>query len=165
MLPGLVLTAALLAQSAGTPSLAALAHRAPHDSRTPRFVNIGDRIIQSSTAEPVAPAAVCVPAAAPVSTQSVEREVVVLPVAVSETAEPPVETVQQPVDELSGLLFFPAAASVFPSRTHPHVHSRPAPEGSGARTHAVTLPPFPTVLLPPFPTVLLPAQPAVPRAR
>src|SRR5262245_10807377 len=82
MLPGLVLTVSLIAQSGaqsgaqtGAPSLGSLISAPNPDA--PRFVNIGDDIIQSRTAKPVPPDDVCAPVPpVPVS----EREIVLVPV-------------------------------------------------------------------------------------
>src|SRR5579862_9167283 len=58
MLPGLILTVGLISQSiAGLVST-------PRNPDAPRFVNIGDEIVESSTARPVPPASVCAPATA-----------------------------------------------------------------------------------------------------
>jgi hypothetical protein len=148
MLPGLVLTVGLIAQSIGTPGVAALISPVARNPHAPRFVNIGDSIIESKTAKPVAPAAACVPAPAP--TQIVQREIIYVPVPAAEAPDEPPPSVDPRLDDSTGgLLFFPTAVSPFRSGMHPHPHSSPRAPSPLMRPQTVMLPPFPTVLLPP----------------
>jgi hypothetical protein len=157
MLPGLVLTFGLVAQSIG-----ALVTPAARNPDAPRFVNIGDDIIQSATAEPIAPAGVFVPAVPqpPIAV----REVVVV------QAPPPEDTADAtPVTEEQHFDYGVEPITVFYPRFHRHPvmhHDRAPrhlarPQTVHTPLQPVMLPPFPTVLLPPQPTVLLPPQPTV----
>src|SRR5579872_7305087 len=151
MLPGLVLTVGLVAQSIG-----ALVSPAARNPEAPRFVNIGDDIIQSATAAPIAPAAACAPIApaAPIAVP----DYVVVPAATDDAEEVAPVTEEQRGDEgVETYSVFPIAAGPFLRRPHPRPH-----HGVHASLHAARMPqmahaPIQHVMLPSFPTVHLPA--------
>src|SRR5215471_3728389 len=164
MLPGLVLTFGLLAQSIG--SLVTPAARNP---AAPRFVNIGDDIIQSATATPIAPAGVCLPALSgvegphPSDVQGPEPPVVVREVDVAQAPATEDTADVVPVSEEQHFGYGVEPITVF----YPRFHRRPVPHHDLAHhdpPHHVPRPqttPLTPVMLPPFPTVLLPPQPTV----
>jgi hypothetical protein len=158
MLPGLVLTVGLVAQSIG--AMVTPANRNPD---APRFVNIGDDIIQSSTAKPIAPAGTCAPVAAEPPATVVVHEYVIVQ-APPEDAEDPPATTEEPqvANGVEPFTVYPFTVTPFsrrpPVRLHPHPVARhvPQPLQIQRTLQPVLLPSMPTVLLPPTPTVLLP---------
>ncbi|HEX4568130.1 MAG TPA: hypothetical protein VH138_15955 [Vicinamibacterales bacterium] len=157
MLPGLILTVGLISQSiAGLVS-------APRNPDAPRFVNIGEDIVESSTARPVPPASVCAPDVS-ASAPAVEpvRVIVEVHVKDDESDGVPADVAEAdqgiPYDQMyGGIAFVPVSVrrghrpiarplgSVH-SQMHVAAHSAPPP----------LLPPFQTVMLPQFRTVMLP---------
>jgi hypothetical protein len=156
MLPGLVLTIGLVSQSIG-----ALVSPAARNPDAPRFVNIGDDIIQSATAKPIAPPGVY-PPVAPVEPIVVHEYVVVQQPVDDASDVAPVSEEQRIDDGVEAFTVFPGAGRHFPRRVHPHPrphqasHQAPRPQMVHMPAQQVMLPPFPSVLLPPFPSVLLP---------
>jgi len=155
MLPGLVLTVGLVAQS-----IAGLLAPAARNPDAPRFVNIGDDIIQSATAKPVAPARSYTPVADEPS--AAVREDVRVEAPPDDQADVAPMRQEQPLDVgVEAVTVFPVAGFQFPGRLRPRPHAHAAahhavrPQAHMA-PQQVMLPPHPTVLLPPFPTVLLP---------
>lgn len=143
MLPGLVLTVGLLAQS-----LASLVPATPPNTHARRFVNIGDTIVESATAKPVAPEGVCAPVAPVPPPTIVERRVIVqAPPAGMSDATP--DEAQRIDSDLAGLPFLPVGVAPFSPRFHSHPHGAPRAPTSVRSPSTVLLPPFPTVLLPP----------------
>ncbi len=168
MLPGLILTVGLISQS-----VASLVSTAPRDPGTPRFVNIGDDIVQSSTARAVAPIASFATASQPAPTPEPQRVIVDVYVQDDEpemaASEPAAEEI--PADQFTGgVAFVPVVVRRTPHRTAAHAHPFTVPL---SHAHAVSRPSpptmmrpsFTTVMLPAFPTVLLPPSPASPRPR
>ena len=156
MLPGLVLTVGLVAQS-----IAALVTPAPRNPDAPRFVNIGDAIIQSATAKPVAPAGSYAPVTAEPSLAM--REDVAAEAPPDDVSDAVPMRQEQPLDDgVEAVTVFPVTALRFPGRPHARPHAHAAvdhavrPQTTQTAPQQVMLPPQPTVLLPPFPTVLLP---------
>src|SRR5579859_431240 len=129
MLPGLVLTVGLVAQSIG-----ALVSPAARNPEAPRFVNIGDDIIQSATATPIAPAAACVPIAP--APPIVVHDYVLVPAAIDDAEDVAPVSAEQPGDEgVEAYSVFPIAGGPFFRRPHP----RPHLSGHGA-LHAARMP-------------------------
>jgi hypothetical protein len=173
MLPGLILTVGLISQS-----IAGLVSTAPRNPDAPRFVNIGDAIVESSTARPVPPASVCAPVdSAPAPAVEPAHVIVYDHVRDDESDAVPADAAPDttqgiPLDQVyGGIAFVPVSLR--------HAHRPIArPLGSAhAQMHQTAhatppplLPPFQTVMLPPFQTVMLPqlqpvAPPASSRAR
>ena len=156
MLPGLVLTVGLVAQSIG-----GLVTPAARNPNAPRFVNIGDDIIQSATARPIAPAASYAPVAP--EPPLVVREDVRAEAPPDDAADVAPLRAEQPLnDGVEVVTVFPVTGLRFPGRPHarPHAHAAThhavRPQVGHMPPQQVMLPPHPTVLLPPLPTVLLP---------
>lgn len=137
MLPGLVLTVGVFAQS-----IATLIPATAPNPHARRFVNIGDTIIESSTAMPVAPAAGCEPIEPTARVEPQAGDGPAVSVDESEVTETPrVET------RAEGLPFVALAVSSF----SPHQRPRPPavhPQRTNGSISTVLLPPFPTVVLP-----------------
>jgi hypothetical protein len=152
MLPGLILTVGLISQS-----IAGLVSTAPRNPDAPRFVNIGDDIVQSSTARPVPPASVCAPSASePAPAAEPTRVIVDVRVREDESDAAPVDAEAEaaaqgiPFDQVyGGVAFVPVSVrhryrpiarplGSFHAQTHAAAHATPPP----------ILPPFQTVMLP-----------------
>ncbi len=162
MLPGLVLTVGLLSQS-----LAGLVSTAPRNPTTPRFVNVGDDIVQSDTARPVPPHAACLPPPAPAAPEP-QRVIVDVHVqndapdmAASEPEEVPLDQ-SAPYDQYAqyagGVTYVPVVvhhASRRAARANPYAPYYPPIRTvrtvGRASPHPVMLPALPTVVLPPAP--------------
>lgn len=180
MLPGLVLTVGLLSQS-----LATLVSAAPRNPSTPRFVNIGDDIVQSDTARPVPPPAACLPPPAPAPPEPAAPEaqrVIVDVQAPNEASDMPAAAPDDvPLDESvpysqypGGVLYVPVVvhhASHRAAQANPYapyyppirtVGAPPAVRGSSPQTVGRSSPQAAgrsashTVMLPSMPTVVLP---------
>lgn len=173
MIPGLILTVGLVAQS-----FAGLVSSTPRNPDVPRFVNIGDEIIQSATAQPVASPTLLAPDAAPACDATSASD------AVSPTDGSPSpsdasadDTEMTDVPAVEPVIIEPVVVIAGPSMHR--FRSRPRPQArarasavnavndafrSATRNNSlptVLLPPMPTVMLPPRPTVMLPPLPTV----
>lgn len=170
MLPGLLLTVGLVSQS-----FAGLVSATPRNPDAPRFVNIGDDIVESSTARPVPPASICASAAsAPAPAAEPTRVIVEVHVTPAtddeaEGAPPDAEADANqgiPFDQVyGGITFVPVSVR----RAYRPI-ARPLGFAHSQRrltAHAVRpplLPPFQTVRLPQLQPVMLPS-PVPPHAR
>ena len=143
MLPGLVLTVGLVAQS-----LAGLVSMAPRNADAPRFVNIGNDIIESKTAKPVAPIGECTPAP-PAPTVVVEPQYILVPEQVEDVPEASPSDDQSAVAPIDGVPFFPVVVGAFPRHPHRAPPSAARPQIARMSSQGVLLPNFRTVLLPP----------------
>jgi hypothetical protein len=171
MLPGLILTVGLISQS-----VASLVSTAPRDPATPRFVNIGDDIVQSSTARAVSPIAATTTASPPAAALEPQRVIADVRVKNDQDDEPEMAASEPaeedvPADQLTGgVTFVPVVVRRTPRRAVAHAHpftvrlSQAHTDNHPSRP-TMMRPSFTTVMLPPFPTVLLPPAPAAQRPR